>query len=359
MNNNGVKDVGETDYQNATMTLSGAASATTTTDASGNYTFANLFADTYLLTLTVPARYMATTTNPQSVVIGPNTTANFGIIPVYTVTGNVFSDVNKNQLKDGGESNYTGSAVTISSSGGSVSVSNGAYTVINLIQGTYTISYTSPLPTGFQLVYPKNGPPPSFVVTVGPGCTTDTTTGASCTAQQDIINLNFSISDAIPWVQTSGLDARFDPGVTNYIAATPACSGPYALTNGSSSNPGVLFVGDTAPNYGYGSSSSTKQVVGGAGYPEVYKSTKGNLSSSYSSLLALMQKSSSSIIDIQSLNGCSNLSNCSLPNNLDTGIYQANGDVVLHNNKLKNNSTYIFLINGTLTITENVQVPQG
>ncbi len=85
-NQNGVKDSGETDYQGATITLSGDASDTTTTNNSGNYTFSSLNTGSYTVNLSVPAGYTATTTNPVSVPLTADTTVNFGIAPVPTST---------------------------------------------------------------------------------------------------------------------------------------------------------------------------------------------------------------------------------------------------------------------------------
>lgn len=82
-NRNGAKDIGEANYPNATITLSGPVSTTTTTDASGNYSFGNLTAGNYTVALTLPGGYAATTTNPVNVVISqtvPSTTVNFGIV---------------------------------------------------------------------------------------------------------------------------------------------------------------------------------------------------------------------------------------------------------------------------------------
>ncbi len=85
-NQNGVKDSGETDYQGATVTLSGDASSTDTTNSTGNYTFSSLITGSYTVELDVPTGYTATTTNPVSVPLTADTTVNFGIAPVPTST---------------------------------------------------------------------------------------------------------------------------------------------------------------------------------------------------------------------------------------------------------------------------------
>ncbi|GAC1413363.1 MAG: hypothetical protein NVSMB66_5120 [Candidatus Doudnabacteria bacterium] len=79
-NSNGILDPGETAYVGAVVNLTGAASASTTSDSFGNYTFSNLSTGTYTLTLTIPTGYKATTVNPVSVTLSANTTDNFGLV---------------------------------------------------------------------------------------------------------------------------------------------------------------------------------------------------------------------------------------------------------------------------------------
>ncbi len=100
----------------------------------------------------------------------------------YYISGNVFTDTNKNGLIDTGEVNYQNPfALSISPSGGTIiTKSDGSYTISNLQPGTYTISYSS-LPPDYYITSPINGPPPSFTVTVGTGnCNTNGAPGASC-----------------------------------------------------------------------------------------------------------------------------------------------------------------------------------
>lgn len=76
-NQNGVQDPGETGFSGATLTLN--TGKTLTTDTNGNYTFLNIPTGSYVETLTLPNGYIATTTNPTTVVVSANTTQNFGI----------------------------------------------------------------------------------------------------------------------------------------------------------------------------------------------------------------------------------------------------------------------------------------
>ncbi|MGH7203076.1 MAG: SdrD B-like domain-containing protein [Candidatus Levyibacteriota bacterium] len=97
----------------------------------------------------------------------------------YTINGSVFTDSNKNGLKETGEANYAGTPTITASRGTVTTHSDGTYTISNLTAGSVTVSYTS-LPAGYSLTYPLNGPPPSYQVTVGSGCTTNGANGASC-----------------------------------------------------------------------------------------------------------------------------------------------------------------------------------
>ena len=82
-NANGLQDAGEADLSGVTVELrnnNGAVVATTTTNASGAYSFLNLAAGTYTVTETDPAGYISTTLNNVTVTLSAGTTAtvNFG-----------------------------------------------------------------------------------------------------------------------------------------------------------------------------------------------------------------------------------------------------------------------------------------
>lgn len=233
-NRNGTKDTGEINYQGATVNRSGGGSSVT--NSGGNYSFTSVPAGNYTITLTAPAGYTATTTNPRSVTVGPNTTANFGIVQGNTISGSVYVDSNKNRTKDAGESNLD-SFVTISASAGNVtSNSEGIFSIQNVPSGNVTVSLTSAIPQGYTLVNPLNGPPPSFQAVVGASCSTanivPSSPGAACSAGS-ITNLNFGITNSIPWIQIFDLNARSDSGFTNIIpeiAAPTPTSAPTPTT---------------------------------------------------------------------------------------------------------------------------------
>jgi SdrD B-like domain len=63
LNGNGIQDSGEPGIAGVTVTLSGAASGSTTTDANGYYSFTGLSAGSYTVTVATPAGYNATPSN--------------------------------------------------------------------------------------------------------------------------------------------------------------------------------------------------------------------------------------------------------------------------------------------------------
>lgn len=178
-NANGVRDSGENAYTGATITRSGTSTGTTTSNGSGNYTFTNLNAGSYTVAVTIPSGYTNTTPLSVSRTLGPNGTVNFGIVQYYSISGVLFDDVNNNGVKDVGESNYNGRPSVTASRGTVTTTTSGGYTISNLTPGTVTVSLNT-LPAGYNMTYPLNGPPPSFQVTVGPGCGTNGAKGASC-----------------------------------------------------------------------------------------------------------------------------------------------------------------------------------
>lgn len=221
----GQKDTGETGYAGATVRR---GSVTRTTDGNGNYAFSGLLAGTYTISIVVPANHLATTGTSRSASVGGSKgNINFGIVPIYSISGSIFNDVDKDYLRDANETKED-AVGAFSSNGGSIAVnaSAGTYTVSNLFAGVYSISYASAIPAGYQLLYPISGPPPTFLVRVGPGCSVTqlnpNPAGRNvCNSRGDVSNLHFVITNSIPWFQTYGFDVRMDGGVSNIIPANP------------------------------------------------------------------------------------------------------------------------------------------
>jgi hypothetical protein len=119
-----------------TVTLGGAAAATTTADASGNFSFANLANGSYTVT---PSKTGLTFSpaNQGVTISSANAVANF-TVPTWTISGSITP-----------AANGTGSTVTLSgtSSATTTADSSGNYSFSGLLNGGYTIT---PIKSGFS-----------------------------------------------------------------------------------------------------------------------------------------------------------------------------------------------------------------
>src|SRR5207248_906656 len=124
VNNDGVKQSGESGIQNVTVTLTGtddlgaAVSLTATTDSTGAYSFTNLRPGTYKLVETQPSAFLdgkdtigtpgGTTANDQFSNIAltagvAGATTRLAAQPPASLAGFVYSDVNNDGVKQSGE----------------------------------------------------------------------------------------------------------------------------------------------------------------------------------------------------------------------------------------------------------------
>ena len=180
LNQNGIQEANEPGIAGVTVSLigtndQGAVSLNLTTDAQGNFTFANLRPGSYQLVETQPAGFVSTintagsaggTVNGDTIINVPLdgcTEASgykFGEVkpsPVLNgISGFVFEDCNNNGVRDPGEEPIAGAVVSISGLLGpgvdfapeAVTTDvNGFYQFNNLPAGTYTI--TEGQPAGF------------------------------------------------------------------------------------------------------------------------------------------------------------------------------------------------------------------
>jgi hypothetical protein len=363
-NKDGVYQTGEDPIPNWTIKATSPSlvnPVTAKTDATGHYSLLGLCSAKYDVTEQITSPWKPTTQSVYTIGVVSGFVYNnvdFGNRYGYSIAGAVFNDINKNRFKDGSEQNVPGSIVT-ATSGTIINNADGSYLIDGLDEGTYLVSYTSPLPTDYILIYPK-GAPPSFLVTVGDSCSVDTTTGGTCGSLGDVTGLNYSISNSIPWMQTNDLDVRLDSGFTNMIPATSLYPAFSLAQTPSGNGPGVLILGNGTSKFGAGKASSTNWVAGGGLYPEVYKNSSGSVSKvSYTALLAKAQQAKLATVDLSTLPSCLSLSNCSLPAILPSGIYVANGDVGLNAYTFQAGRKYVFLINGKVTVNGNIVVPTG
>jgi protocatechuate 3,4-dioxygenase beta subunit len=167
LNGNGVQDAGEPGIPGVTVTLSNGA--TTTTNASGAYSFTNLPAGNYTVTFSTPAGYTSAPSNaggddtkdsdPVNGVVSVtlaagqnNTTIDAGYYRPASLGDFVWNDANGNGVQDAGEPGISGVVVTLTGTTGSgVAVNastttnaSGAYSFTNLAPGTYSVSFATP-----------------------------------------------------------------------------------------------------------------------------------------------------------------------------------------------------------------------
>ena len=200
----------------------------------------------------------------------------------------------------------------------------------NIPAGTYAVCYIS-LPGGYQIIYPTITPP-SYIVTVGSSCSTDTAHGSSCSSGS-IINLNFAILLYGPWIQSTGTDIRLIPDLIIIFLARLLRI--LRIRNGGGVSNGIIFTGGTNVNFGAGSAGQTTNwVVGGGSYPELFIPSKGNvIRTSYNYMNAQIKQAGLTATDLSTkcaLTNC-NLSNIS-PANFPHGLYSAGSDLIFNAN---------------------------
>ncbi|MGV3710768.1 MAG: SdrD B-like domain-containing protein, partial [Gemmatimonas sp.] len=174
-NKNGIQDSGEKGISGRTVTLTGAANRTTTTDSYGKYSFTGLNAGTYTVCVAAPSGYQATAAdkgddavdsdgkpttqgNCATITLAAGQTNNnidfgFYCVPVSAkIGGQVWYDKNYNGVQDGGYEVGMGSkTVKISGPGGTktaTTANDGSYSFGNLAAGTYSVC--GAIPSGYK-----------------------------------------------------------------------------------------------------------------------------------------------------------------------------------------------------------------
>jgi hypothetical protein len=162
-NGDGVQDPGDEGLADWTINLSGAATASTTTDASGNYRFTFLSPGTYTVSEVLKAGWVQTGPPPPrtytvTVASGDYSTGNdFGNAHVGSISGQKFYDFNGDGVKDAGEPGLAGWTINLAGPVNSSVVTDdaGDYMFQNLIPGIYTL--TEELRPGWAQTLPASG----------------------------------------------------------------------------------------------------------------------------------------------------------------------------------------------------------
>ncbi|MGB0383793.1 MAG: SdrD B-like domain-containing protein [Ardenticatenaceae bacterium] len=159
-NGNGSPDGGESGIAGVSITLSGGSSdVTTTTDADGNYDFANVTPGDYTVIESDPDGYRSTTPNqvPVTVLSAGEVVVDFADQEELpgTVRGVVFNDLNGNRVQDGGETGIPDVTITLSngSSNTVTTDANGNYEFTEVEPGDYTV--TAPVLAGSSSTTPR------------------------------------------------------------------------------------------------------------------------------------------------------------------------------------------------------------
>ncbi len=166
-NADGVKQTGDAGLSGRTVNLAtgGVITATTVTDASGNYSFTNQAAGTYTVTVVAPSGdhfssvgSSSTQTNStvgsggtQTVTVsnGGSATVNAGVYAPATIKGTIFTDANGDGVEQATDSGLGGVTVKLLGAGGSVvatttTAASGAYSFTGQTPGSYTVQVVTP-----------------------------------------------------------------------------------------------------------------------------------------------------------------------------------------------------------------------
>ena len=276
--------------------------------------------------------------------------------PLFSVKGVVFTDTNKDLAEDNGESNYNGITVNVCPGqycATAVPQVNGAFdTGYVLTAGSYNVT-ASGQPAGYFFTTP-----PTLSPTVGNPCSPSS---GACDANYNVYNLHFGISNSRTWIQSTGGDIYESGGVNNPMpipgTVPAACGGTSAnmsITQGQIQEPGIIFTGNGANDFGQGYPSANLNNHW------LVSQAINLLSTSYTAVMQNVQDSG-----ITPAAWSCNLSACVLPT--APGVYtigQATDTVKITSNTTFPNSNpnidkFTFFIPGKLEIGASITVQIG
>ncbi|MDE2590183.1 MAG: hypothetical protein KGL95_11050 [Patescibacteria group bacterium] len=372
---------------------------TDTTDSNGNYQIIPLNQGSHTIQITVPSGYQIVGNSSQTASIGPNaTTVNFFITPMYTISGIICNDPGIDgsclQSEDSILAGSNTLTVTPLSTGGTSvgTITQAAYQAgVQVVSGTYSVSYSASNGYYFTASKVPGKSLPPYSISVGQStyvdgngykftCTAPAagTTDASCSSN-NIINMNFAVSNLASWYQGWCTDMRLEaPAMDVTVPNTGSCtdSGSGVSTSNAyaivclNNNPGtgVYYSGPNSPTFGYnnGQASSPNYLVGGTTYPESFTPVSGVNRASYTYLYNTISATGTKTNDITPYCGGGGTGACNIDPTTPDGVYLINGNLTLDSGTpgvpvkipdQPNNKSYVFLISGTLTINSDVQVP--
>jgi uncharacterized protein (DUF2141 family) len=261
LNGNGVRDTGEPGLAGVTIQLRNSVGLTTstTTDASGNFSFTGLAAGPYAISEIVPAGFVQTAPAAPgtfSVTVSPGQNATGFLFGNRAATGSVsgtkFNDLNGNGVRDSGEPGLSGVTIHLTSSSGAtltqITDASGNFTFLGLAAGSYVLSEA--VPTGFLQTAPAS--PGTFTVTLAAG---QNATGFLFGNQQQApgagsisgtkfndLNGNGALDTGEPGL--SGVTIQLKPSSGPTLTATTDASGNFSFTGLAA---GTYVLSEVAP----------------------------------------------------------------------------------------------------------------
>jgi Mg-chelatase subunit ChlD len=205
------RDSGDPVFPGATITITGATTTSVTTTTNGTYSI-SLERGNYTVAITVPAGYKNTVASPQNISLTQNRAVNFGLVPTYTLNGNVFTDANLNTTRDTTETGYSGATITVSGSSSKTATTDaeGNYTIENLPYGNYSVTLS--VPTGYK------------TTTTNPRTVSLTSNQTTNFGMAQVFTVNGNV------FLDNNRNAVDDTGDGNYTGATVTLSGPSDVT---------------------------------------------------------------------------------------------------------------------------------
>lgn len=298
---------------------------------------------------------------------------NFGITPVYTVSGGVFVDRNNNETKDNNEPYIAGREVALRQNGANYPANSPLFSTANPQNTNSGYSFSLLLQESYRVVYNWTYAVYQFFDAVGPVATPpgtnpffqlnlDRPPAANCVQPNvgnpgcfgfGIPNLNFALREITQeaWMQTFGGDVRLDKGITNEMPNGRNFSGN--IDSNRVQN-GIVF--GSGIEIEPGNYNSRNWHVNDSGLGGLT-----NIKTSYRNLKDAIQKSGYGDIPSRTCSPC-NIS--SLNQGRETVIFELNpsgGDTVLTSSAnpydVAPNKDYIILVPGNLRINTNIRVP--
>ena len=290
VNNNGTQNPSEPGIPGVVLTLidgTGTPVATATTDANGNYSFTDLPAGSYTIVETQPAGYAngATTAGPTggtatsgtritTVPLAPGGVAPsnvFGEVGTGSVTGTVFTDINKDGTPQPGEPGIPGVVVQLTGPDGTVIATtttgpDGNYRFDNLTPGTYGVVELQP--AGLGSTANTGGDTRSVTVANGQSAAVipfpDTLGSIAGTVYSDIdLSGTLSPNDSL----LNGITLQLLDAAGNVVATTTTdLNGRYRFDNLRAGNYTVVEVQPPLPTSltaGYYDGADTPGTLGG------------------------------------------------------------------------------------------------